>query len=96
MRRQAGFFDVDDRLKQIASPATPHMADEAGAHFIMPVHHQTFHLSSEDFREPIERFLAALYKTPERIALREIGETFVLPEMPTFRPPSSVDSPDVA
>jgi L-ascorbate metabolism protein UlaG (beta-lactamase superfamily) len=32
------------------------MANEAGAHFIMPVHHQTFHLSSEDFREPIKRF----------------------------------------
>jgi len=30
-------------------------------------------------REPIERFEAALNKTPERIALREIGETFVLP-----------------
>jgi Beta-lactamase superfamily domain len=55
------------------------MANEAGAHFIMPVHHQTFRLSSEDFREPIERFQAALHKTPERIALREISETFVLP-----------------
>lgn len=55
------------------------MANEAGAHFIMPIHHQTFRLSSEDFREPIERFQAALHETPERIALREIGETFVLP-----------------
>jgi L-ascorbate metabolism protein UlaG (beta-lactamase superfamily) len=55
------------------------MANEAGAHFILPVHHQTFRLSSEDFHEPIERFQAALHETPERIALREIGETFVLP-----------------
>jgi L-ascorbate metabolism protein UlaG (beta-lactamase superfamily) len=55
------------------------MANEAGAHFIMPVHHQTFRLSSEDFREPIVRFQAALQETPERIALRDIGETFVLP-----------------
>jgi L-ascorbate metabolism protein UlaG (beta-lactamase superfamily) len=55
------------------------MANEAGAHFIMPVHHQTFRFSVEGFREPIERFQAALHKTPERIALREIGETFVLP-----------------
>ncbi len=55
------------------------MANEAGAHFIMPVHHQTFRLSAEGFREPIERFRAALHKTPERIALCEIGETFVLP-----------------
>ena len=55
------------------------MATAAGAEFIVPVHHQTFRLSFEPFREPIERFEAALQKTPERIALREIGETFVLP-----------------
>jgi len=30
-------------------------------------------------REPIERFQAALSNTPEPIALREIGETFILP-----------------
>jgi hypothetical protein len=45
----------------------------------VPVHHQTFRLSLEPFSEPIERFEAALIKTPDRIALREIGETFVLP-----------------
>jgi L-ascorbate metabolism protein UlaG (beta-lactamase superfamily) len=55
------------------------MAHDAGAEFIVPVHHQTFRLSFEPFREPIERFEAALHKTPERIALREIGQTFVLP-----------------
>jgi len=55
------------------------MANDAGAQFIMPVHHQTFRLSFEPFREPIERFEAALRDQPERIALREIGETFVLP-----------------
>jgi hypothetical protein len=46
---------------------------------IMPVYHRTFRPSFEPFREPIERFEAALHKTPERIALREIGETFALP-----------------
>lgn len=56
------------------------MADAAGARFIMPVHHQTFRLSVEPLREPIDRFTRALAKTPERIALREIGETFVLPD----------------
>jgi L-ascorbate metabolism protein UlaG (beta-lactamase superfamily) len=55
------------------------MANDTGAQFIMPVHHQTFRLSFEPFREPIERFQAALRDQPERIALREIGETFVLP-----------------
>ena len=67
----------------IQSHGTPEqavqMANAAGAHFIVPVHHQTFRLSFEPLREPIERFEAALSKTPERIALREIGETFVLP-----------------
>jgi L-ascorbate metabolism protein UlaG (beta-lactamase superfamily) len=67
----------------IQSHSTPEqavqMANAAGARFIVPVHHQTFRLSFESFREPIERFEAALSKTPERIALREIGETFVLP-----------------
>jgi L-ascorbate metabolism protein UlaG (beta-lactamase superfamily) len=55
------------------------MANDAGAQFIMPVHHQTFRLSFEPFREPIERFEAALRDQHGRIALREIGETFVLP-----------------
>jgi L-ascorbate metabolism protein UlaG (beta-lactamase superfamily) len=67
----------------IRSHATPEqaiaMADAAGARFIMPVHHQTFRLSAEPFREPIERFTRALAASPERIALREIGESFVLP-----------------
>jgi L-ascorbate metabolism protein UlaG (beta-lactamase superfamily) len=67
----------------IQSHGTPEqavqMANAAGARFIVPVHHQTFRLSLEPCHEPIERFVAALIKTPERIALREIGETFVLP-----------------
>ncbi len=64
----------------IRAHATPEqaiaMATAAGAEHIMPIHHQTFRLSAEPFREPIERFEAALAQTPERIALREIGETF--------------------
>lgn len=67
----------------IRSHGTPEeaiaMANAAGADHIMPVHHQTFRLSAEPLREPIERFEAALQREPERIALREIGETFQLP-----------------
>ncbi len=66
----------------IRSHSTPEeavqMARAAGAEHIMPVHHQTFRLSAEPFREPIERFEAALSREPERIALRGIGETFRL------------------
>ena len=65
----------------IASHCTPEqavaMANEAGARFVLPIHHQTFRLSWEPMDEPIQRFVRAL--APERIALREIGDTFVLP-----------------
>jgi L-ascorbate metabolism protein UlaG (beta-lactamase superfamily) len=54
------------------------MANEAGARFIMPVQHQTFRLSAESFREPIERFHAALRKSPERIALSEKPRLFIV------------------
>jgi L-ascorbate metabolism protein UlaG (beta-lactamase superfamily) len=55
------------------------MANAAGANYIVPVHHQTFKLSEEPPLEPIERLQAALDKEPERLALRQIGETFVCP-----------------
>jgi len=68
----------------IAHHCTPEeaveMADEAGARFVMPVHHETFKLSWEPLEEPITRFRAALSGAPERIALTRIGETFVLPQ----------------
>ncbi len=35
------------------------MANDAGAEFILPVHHQTFQLSREPRREPIERLVTA-------------------------------------
>jgi L-ascorbate metabolism protein UlaG (beta-lactamase superfamily) len=78
-----GIMSIGAYNPWIQSHCTPEqaieMATAAGARFIMPVHHQTFRLSFEPVREPIERFQAALSNTPERIALREIGETFVLP-----------------
>jgi L-ascorbate metabolism protein UlaG (beta-lactamase superfamily) len=65
----------------IASHCTPEqavqMANQARAQYIVPIHHQTFRLGREPMDEPLRRFERAL--EPERIALREIGETFVLP-----------------
>lgn len=55
------------------------MANDAATRFIMPVHHQTFRLSFESAREPLVRFETALAREPDRIALREIGQTFLLP-----------------
>jgi L-ascorbate metabolism protein UlaG (beta-lactamase superfamily) len=55
------------------------MADDAGARYFVPVHHQTFRLSDEPLNEPIERLDAALEREPERLALRKIGGSFVCP-----------------
>ena len=55
------------------------MADAALARVIVPVHHQSFRLSNEPFMEPIERIQAALAREPERLALRQIGETAIVP-----------------
>ena len=54
------------------------MADQAGADFVLPVHHQTFQLSSEPYREPIKRLLAATGSDQDRVATREIGDEFRL------------------
>jgi len=55
------------------------MADAAGARLFVPVHHQSFALSREPVREPIERTEQMLREERDRLALREIGQTLVLP-----------------
>jgi L-ascorbate metabolism protein UlaG (beta-lactamase superfamily) len=63
-----------------ASHCTPEqavqMANEGNVDSFMPVHHKTFPIGKEPIAEPMQRLDAAIEK--ERIALREIGETFVL------------------
>ena len=54
------------------------MADAAGAHLFVPIHHKTFRLSEERFNEPIERAEAALVKERDRLAVREVGDTVVI------------------
>ncbi len=54
------------------------MANDAGAEYILPVHHQTFQLSREPRYEPVERILAAAGSAGDRICVREIGEEFHL------------------
>jgi L-ascorbate metabolism protein UlaG (beta-lactamase superfamily) len=58
------------------------MADEAGARYLMPIHHETFKLSWEPLEEPIQRFRAALAQQPWRLALSGIGETWTWPGKP--------------
>ena len=54
------------------------MADAAGARRFLPIHHQTFRLSREGDREPIERAEAALSHEQGRLAWRDVGETVVI------------------
>ena len=62
----------------IRSHCTPeqavHMADAAGARYFLPIHHKTFALGREQRNEPLARLESAL--ETERLALREVGETF--------------------
>jgi L-ascorbate metabolism protein UlaG (beta-lactamase superfamily) len=70
----------------IAAHATPEqaweMADHVGADFVLPMHHSTFRLSHEPMHEPLERMLAAAKGRLDRIALKEIGATWVHPNQP--------------
>jgi L-ascorbate metabolism protein UlaG (beta-lactamase superfamily) len=52
------------------------MANDAGADFVLPVHHKTFELSREPRSEPIERLLRAAGGSSDRVVLREIGQEF--------------------
>ncbi len=56
------------------------MAREMGAEYILPMHHSTFRLSREPADEPRRRILAAAGDERWRVALTEIGQTWVLPE----------------
>jgi len=68
----------------IANHATPEqawrMANEAGARWIVPVHHGTFRLSREPMDEPLRRLLAAAGRERDRVVITRIGETWTLPE----------------
>jgi L-ascorbate metabolism protein UlaG (beta-lactamase superfamily) len=54
------------------------MANDAGAEFVFPVHHQTFQLSHEPRSEPIQRLLTAAGSAPDRVCVQEIGAEFHL------------------
>jgi L-ascorbate metabolism protein UlaG (beta-lactamase superfamily) len=52
------------------------MVNEAGAEFVLPVHHSTFQLSREPLHEPLERLYYAAGKDTHRIAVSAIGQEF--------------------
>jgi L-ascorbate metabolism protein UlaG (beta-lactamase superfamily) len=65
----------------IAAHATPEqaweMANEMRADFVLPMHHNTFRLSHEPMREPIERFMTAAQGQENRVAVHEIGGMWI-------------------
>lgn len=67
----------------IANHASPEQAwrmfKQAGAEYLLPVHHSTFRLSREPAAEPMQRLLAAAGAEQWRVVVREIGLTWALP-----------------
>lgn len=55
------------------------MANQAGARYFVPIHHQTFKLGYEPIDEPARRLRAALAGQPERLLAVSVGETFQVP-----------------
>ncbi len=67
-------------IRMHASPEQAwQMFCELGADYLVPIHHQTFILSYEPPEEPLKRLLAAAGDRADRVVVREIGETFVVP-----------------
>ncbi len=56
------------------------MRAEMNAKYILPIHHATFRLSREPIEEPIKRLLAIAGKESWRVAVRELGQTWTMPE----------------
>jgi L-ascorbate metabolism protein UlaG (beta-lactamase superfamily) len=52
------------------------MARDAGAEYVLPVHHQTFALSRESKFEPIHRLLDAAGSASDRVCVQDIGQEF--------------------
>jgi len=54
------------------------MVNDASVNYVLPVHHKTFAFGREGTAEPMERLEAAI--EAERIAVQDVGGTFVLPK----------------
>ena len=56
------------RCGKLSSHCTPEeaaaMANDAGARYLLPIHHQTFHFGQEHLSEPIARLRSAWRTTP--------------------------------
>jgi L-ascorbate metabolism protein UlaG (beta-lactamase superfamily) len=55
------------------------MFAQSDARYFVPIHHQTFKLSSEPMEEPATRIRAAFAHQPDRLLAVNVGETFTVP-----------------
>ena len=70
----------DPWIKAHCSPEQAvEMARQAGALSFVPIHHETFKLSSEAMSEPARRLRAALADAPPILLATSVGETFRVP-----------------
>ena len=70
----------DPWISNHASPEEAwRMFSDMGASYLLPIHHATFRLSREPIDEPVQRLVAAAGSERGRIALTEVGESWVLP-----------------
>lgn len=61
------------------------MFEATGAKYLVPIHWGTFKLSNEPMMEPLTRLIAAAGDQSDRIVIREIGETWTLPQAVPMR-----------
>jgi L-ascorbate metabolism protein UlaG (beta-lactamase superfamily) len=61
------------------------MFEATGAKYLVPIHWGTFKLSNEPMIEPLTRLIAAAGDQSDRIVIREIGETWTLPQATPMR-----------
>ena len=80
---QVAVLPIGGYQPYIRSHASPEQAWqmflEMGADYLIPMHHQTFILSAEPPAEPLQRLLAVAGKAADKIVIRAVGETFVVP-----------------
>lgn len=86
-RRLAGRGPIDLAILPIGAydpwiynHATPEQAwrmfQDAGADYLLPIHHSTFRLSREPLEEPVRRLLTAAGDDRHRVVLTEVGQTW--------------------
>lgn len=56
---------------------------QAGARYLLPVHHSTFKLSDEPLDEPVQRLVAAAGTERERVILAEPGQAWLSKKTPS-------------